>query len=280
MDIVTDDLRRCYIEMDEFWVDEVQRATEALKNRRVDPEDIERWRNFGRSLEHIIADRQAWIPPTHRMSALSALSLQGSSTDNLSVVAPQPTGNTRLPVRHFISLSLFVSASNRVGPGPRPRPHHLISIRCDKSHTARIGERSTLCLHRGRIRQADPLFVHSTSRGQVLGEPGVLRRVPSRVHPIWNSCGDGMHRIRILFPVFPDEKLAGPRRPRQEARDGKDRGICSVAHPDARYGRAFNLGQRVFWVTLRRVRYEEIQHDPQGVRVVAAEGGSEAPCRI
>jgi hypothetical protein len=62
MDIVTDDIRRCYIEMDKFWVDEVQRATEALKNRRVDPEDIDRWRDFRGGLEHITADLEACIP--------------------------------------------------------------------------------------------------------------------------------------------------------------------------------------------------------------------------
>ena len=50
MDIITDAIQRCYIEMDKFWVDEVQRATKALKDRNIDPEDIERWRNFrGRS---------------------------------------------------------------------------------------------------------------------------------------------------------------------------------------------------------------------------------------
>jgi len=91
-----------------------------------------------------------------------------------------------------------------------------------------------VCVRRGRIRQADPLFVYFTSRGQVLGESSVLRRIPSRLHPIWNSCGDDVHRIRILFSVFPDEKLAKPCRPCHEARDGKSRGICSAAHPNAR----------------------------------------------
>ena len=63
MDIATDEIRGCYIEMDKFWVNEVQRATKALKNRNIDPEDIERWRDFRGSLEHITADWEARIPP-------------------------------------------------------------------------------------------------------------------------------------------------------------------------------------------------------------------------
>jgi len=63
MDIITDAIQRCYIEMDKFWVDEVQRATKALKNRNIDPEDIERWRNFRGSPEHITADWEAWTLP-------------------------------------------------------------------------------------------------------------------------------------------------------------------------------------------------------------------------
>jgi hypothetical protein len=112
-----------------------------------------------------------------------------------------------------------------------------------------------VCVRRGRICQTDPLFVHSTSRGQVLGESGVLCRVPSRMHPIWNSCGDGMHGIRILLSVFSDEKLARPCRPCHEARDGKSRGICSAVHPDARCVLA--LGRR-FLVTMRRARDAKI----------------------
>ena len=55
MDIVLDEIWRCYIDMDKFWVDEVQRVTKAFKVRRVDPEDIDRWRNFQESLEYTIA---------------------------------------------------------------------------------------------------------------------------------------------------------------------------------------------------------------------------------
>jgi hypothetical protein len=56
MDIILDEIRRCYIDMDKFWVDEVQRVTKAFKDRRVDPEDIDRWKIFRESLEHTIAN--------------------------------------------------------------------------------------------------------------------------------------------------------------------------------------------------------------------------------
>jgi hypothetical protein len=55
-DLILKEIRRCYIEMDKFWVDEVHRVTKALKHRRVDPEDIDRWRHFRESLKQTIAD--------------------------------------------------------------------------------------------------------------------------------------------------------------------------------------------------------------------------------
>jgi hypothetical protein len=34
------------MELDKFWTKEITRAIEALKKRRVDPTDVERWKNF------------------------------------------------------------------------------------------------------------------------------------------------------------------------------------------------------------------------------------------
>ena len=45
------DIRRCYLELDRFWTEEISRAIEALKMRRVDPTDLERWKNFHVSLK-------------------------------------------------------------------------------------------------------------------------------------------------------------------------------------------------------------------------------------
>ncbi|KAI0298318.1 hypothetical protein BC826DRAFT_1174220 [Russula brevipes] len=55
MDIILREIRRCYIEMDKFWVEEVHRVTKAFKDRRVDPKDIDRWKNIKESLTQTIA---------------------------------------------------------------------------------------------------------------------------------------------------------------------------------------------------------------------------------
>ena len=48
------EIRRCYIELDKFWTGEISRAVEALKMRRVDPTDLERWKNFQENLKKTI----------------------------------------------------------------------------------------------------------------------------------------------------------------------------------------------------------------------------------
>jgi N-formylglutamate amidohydrolase len=38
------------MELDKFWTEEISRAIEALKMRRVDPADFERWKSFHANL--------------------------------------------------------------------------------------------------------------------------------------------------------------------------------------------------------------------------------------
>ena len=47
-------IRQCYVEMDKFWSEEICRAANALERRRVDPSDVERWKNFCASLKETI----------------------------------------------------------------------------------------------------------------------------------------------------------------------------------------------------------------------------------
>ena len=54
MDLVLTEIRRCYTELDKFWTDEISRAIEAVKMRRVDPTDFERWNNFHPNLNQTI----------------------------------------------------------------------------------------------------------------------------------------------------------------------------------------------------------------------------------
>ena len=44
------EIRRCYMELDKFWAEEISRAIEAFKMRRVDPTDLERWKTFHANL--------------------------------------------------------------------------------------------------------------------------------------------------------------------------------------------------------------------------------------
>jgi hypothetical protein len=57
--------------MDEFWVDEVRRVSKALNRRRLDPEDIDRWRRFRESLEQNITEWEV-CPSSHcRLSVIT-----------------------------------------------------------------------------------------------------------------------------------------------------------------------------------------------------------------
>jgi hypothetical protein len=51
VDFVLNAIRRCYMELDKFWTEEIRRAAKALETRRVDPDDAKRWRDFKASLE-------------------------------------------------------------------------------------------------------------------------------------------------------------------------------------------------------------------------------------
>jgi hypothetical protein len=46
VDFVQSQIRQCYMDMDKFWAEEICRAAQAQENRRVDPKDLERWKDF------------------------------------------------------------------------------------------------------------------------------------------------------------------------------------------------------------------------------------------
>jgi hypothetical protein len=51
---VLTEIRRCYMELDKFWTEEISRTIEALEMRRVDPTDLERWKYFHTNLNKAI----------------------------------------------------------------------------------------------------------------------------------------------------------------------------------------------------------------------------------
>jgi hypothetical protein len=48
------EIRRFYEELNKFWREEICHVVEALKKRRVDPRDLERWNGFRSSLKQTI----------------------------------------------------------------------------------------------------------------------------------------------------------------------------------------------------------------------------------
>ncbi|KAI0299186.1 hypothetical protein BC826DRAFT_62777 [Russula brevipes] len=76
VDFVLDAIRRCYMELDKFWTEEIRRAAKALETRRVDPEDAKRWRDFKASLEQTT---KSWKTTRQGSSTWSLPQLSGSS---------------------------------------------------------------------------------------------------------------------------------------------------------------------------------------------------------
>jgi len=58
---VLGEISRCYKELDKFWKEEICRADTAFRTRRVDPGDVERWRNFKASLQQTIESWKVWF---------------------------------------------------------------------------------------------------------------------------------------------------------------------------------------------------------------------------
>ena len=62
VDLVLTEVRQCYMELDKFWTEEISRAIEALKMRRVDPTDFERWKSFHANLKQTIESWKVRYP--------------------------------------------------------------------------------------------------------------------------------------------------------------------------------------------------------------------------
>jgi hypothetical protein len=144
--------------MDKFWVEEVCRVTKAFKDRRVDPGDIDRWKNIKESLTQTIAGLEVWV-------LLESCFYQNSPT----IFSENIYGQRRYATPKYLAFcansypSLGVSVFTLVIAGSRPRFHGIFLVRRGKSRTSCPENRPTRCLHRG-ISQAGPLFRHATSR--------------------------------------------------------------------------------------------------------------------
>ena len=54
VELVLTEIRRCYMELNKFWTEEIPRASEAVKMRRLDPMDVERWKSFHAHIKETI----------------------------------------------------------------------------------------------------------------------------------------------------------------------------------------------------------------------------------
>ncbi|KAI0247733.1 hypothetical protein BJV78DRAFT_1242913 [Lactifluus subvellereus] len=89
MDGILKEIHRCYLEMDRFWVDEVCRVTKALEDRRLDPEDIDRWRRFQESLKQIITGWETRSAESGRSAVVTHINPQLSVRHSiLRIVCP------------------------------------------------------------------------------------------------------------------------------------------------------------------------------------------------
>lgn len=52
--MLLNEIRQCYMELNKFWTEEISRAIDTLKMRRVDPTDFERWKDFHANLKQTI----------------------------------------------------------------------------------------------------------------------------------------------------------------------------------------------------------------------------------
>ena len=64
-DFLIAEIRRFYKELNKFWREEICHVVEALKRRRVDPRDYERWKSFRSSLHQTIEYWKVCILPPH-----------------------------------------------------------------------------------------------------------------------------------------------------------------------------------------------------------------------
>ena len=54
VDKLLTEIKQCYMELDKFWTEEISRAIDAFKMRRVDPTDFERWKTYRADLKRTI----------------------------------------------------------------------------------------------------------------------------------------------------------------------------------------------------------------------------------
>jgi len=116
VDFVMAEIRRFYEELNKFWREEICYVVEALKKRRVDPRDFERWNSFRSSLKHTI---EVWKnrPPSGDTQTLPSNDTSPSTGVDLGAIASSLSSTSgsfgETLERIFSSVSLRYSPLSR-----------------------------------------------------------------------------------------------------------------------------------------------------------------------
>ncbi len=113
VDFVLGEISRCYKDLDKFWEEEICHADEAFRTRRIDPVDVERWRNFKASLQQTIESWKVWfrsIPldgeQTNSFRLINNVAVSGI----YSMITVQVHPFVHLPIRILVVIHLTQGA--------------------------------------------------------------------------------------------------------------------------------------------------------------------------
>ena len=102
------EIRRLYKELNNFWREEICCVVEALKKRRVDPSDFERWNGFRSSLKQTIEFWKVCILPL--LLCIPNRSDTMSRTGHQAVI-PKPYRAIIHPLLQFVYSAIHFSVS-------------------------------------------------------------------------------------------------------------------------------------------------------------------------
>jgi hypothetical protein len=100
------EIRRFYKELNKFWREEICCVVEALKKRRVDPRDFERWNGFRSSLKQTIEFWKVFLLPL--LLDIPNQSNNMSRIGQQTVVLKPYTAITHPPLQSVYSPSALV----------------------------------------------------------------------------------------------------------------------------------------------------------------------------
>ena len=107
------EIRRFYEELNKFWREEIFHVVEALKKRRVDPKDFERWNSFRSSIKQTIEFWKVCFLPL--LLCIPDRSNTLSRTDHQAVILKPYPAITHPHLQSVYSASVFLSIDSVQG---------------------------------------------------------------------------------------------------------------------------------------------------------------------